>query len=1049
VYKQFFTYLLLLLCYAAPAQVGWENPVLEIDERDGLPDTYYKDFEEDEFGFIWVLTYKGVCRYDGTLLECLEHELLPEQGYSAIEYDSARKRLWITSSMGLFSYDIISQEVVKYKHALRIGIEQILALKLDAKGRIWIGTRTHLACLEEGRDSLVNVEIKVDHAYFTQAAFNEIHAIACDPVDAQKLWLVTDGGVIKYLIDRDEFFYASDEIGNPDNLIINEIYVSPSSQRIYFGVKKQRVRKKTKNYFIYDARQNKPFGSLYIDENWDNRKITSYQDSLIIFSLSSGLVIYNENLNKVKKKLVTDADGSSLYRVDFVDSRDNIWSGTADGVKMYKSNGTNGRSFYYQSSFPDWFHIVGNYMYEDAAEKKLYLPVFGGEGLYAFDLENETWQTYPIRSNKKGEVLKTDFTSVFSYDGKIRMLGHSGFYDLDEKRGKVVKSTLEFEGLRNRSKGLMASDGFYWTVTINGVYKINLKEQDYVKYIEEIHFCEMLTGETHFLEDERSNIWIGGMCSGFDMYDRERDRFYSFDTSPWTGDGSVTSFSEKDGVLWALTDNGVILQVDITKPEEGFSAVIDLKKQVAEGMITLVNDSDFNEEYFLSGCLDHQGNFWFFNKKGLYCYQPEIQEMELFHADVGIEVNDPSMNVFTANFLKMLSDGRMVYSTRKGICIFHPEQLTNRKEAPLPYITSLSVNNKKIKADSGSYFKINYELAANENFIGIDFSALAFSNPFEIKYNYMLEGVDEEWKDPGDKRFISYTELRGGQYKFYLKAADVTGLWSKHAVEIELNIDKYWYHTSWARGLFLALLIFTIGYIYVNRLRRAVEKEQIKTQYEKELAELKMQALTAQMNPHFIFNSLNSIDYYIIKNDTRKASQYLNRFSKLMRLILKNSRSNYVSLRDDLEALKLYLEIEALRFDHKFEYKIEVDEHIDLDYIKIPPMLVQPYVENAIWHGLLHQRENGKIIVKYAFDQTNEIIKCTIKDNGIGRKKSFELKSNNHQKDNRKSFGMNITKDKIEVINYLHELNAAVEVIDLYDQEDVSAGTMVELNIPV
>ena len=476
-YKQLFTYLLLLLYYAAPAQISWETPVLKIDERDGLPDTYYKDFEEDEFGFIWVVTYKGVCRYDGTLLECLEHEQLPEEGYSAIEYDSARNRLWIASGTGLFSYDLISQEVVKYKHALGMGAQQTLALTLDAKGRVWVGTRTHLAYLDIGQDSLVNVNVMVDHPKFPQASFNEIHAIASDPVNDQKLWLVTDGGVVKYLVDQNAFFYASDEIGNPENLIINEIFVSASSQRIYFGVKKQRVRKKTRNYFIYDARQNKPVRSLYFDENWDNRKITAYQDSLIIFSMSSGIVIYDENLNKVKKKLVTDANGSSLYRIDFVDSRDHIWSGTAEGVKMYKSNSTNGRSFYYQSSFPDWFHIVSNYIYEDPVNRKLYLPVFGGEGLYVFDLEEETWQTYPIKISKEDEILKTDFSSVFYYEGKIRMLGHSGFYDLDEAQGQVLKSALEFEGLRNRSKGLVASDGSYWAITINGVCKINLKEQ--------------------------------------------------------------------------------------------------------------------------------------------------------------------------------------------------------------------------------------------------------------------------------------------------------------------------------------------------------------------------------------------------------------------------------------------------------------------------------------------------------------------------------------------------------------------------------------------
>ena len=1048
-YKQLFIYLALLLSYAAPAQVSWENPILEIEEHDGLPDTYYQDFEEDEFGFIWILTYKGVCRYDGTLLECLDDELLPEQGYSAIEYDAFRKKMWITSSGGLYSYDIISQEVHKYEDELGMGAEQILTLKLDRKGRVWVGTRTHLALLDIGSDSLVNVQVKVDHPRFPQIVFNEIHALACDPADDEKIWMVTDGGVIKYQVDRNQFTYASEEIGNSENLIINEIYVSEQSRRLYFGVKKQRVRKKSKNYFIYDAQKNKPVRDLFFDENWDNRKITSYQDSLILFSLSSGVVIYNEKQDKVKKKLTSETDGSSLYRVDFVDSRDHIWSGTSEGVKMYKSNSANGRSFYYQSAFPDWYHIVANYMHEDTVNDKLYLPVFGGEGLYAFDLNEERWEAYPIRSDKKEEILKTDFSAAFSYKDRIRVLGNSGFYDFDEKERDVVHSELEFEDLRNRSRGIMASDGSYWAITALGVFRIDLEKQSFKKYLEQIYFCEMLSGEVQFLEDVNKNIWIGGMCGGFNLYDVQKDQFYSFDISPWVGEGGITSFSEKDGILWTLCENGMIFQVDIAAPEKGITTVIDLRKQIAEGQIQLLNDSAFEGDYYLSGCLDRQGNFWFFNKKGLYCYRPITQELELFHSDVGIEVNDPSMNVFTANFLKLLSDGRMVFSTRKGICIFDPGQLTNVKEAPFPYITSLSVNNKKIESDSGSYFKVSYELAANENFIGIDFSALAFSKPFGIKYNYMMEGVDEEWKDPGEKRFITYTKLEGGEYKFYLKAADIAGLWSKHAVQIELNIDKYWYNTTWARGLFLSLLIFAVCYTYFNRMSRAVEKEQLKAQYEKELAELKMQALTAQMNPHFIFNSLNSIDYYIIKNDTRKASQYLNRFSMLMRLILKNSRSNYVSLRDDLDALKLYLEIEALRFDHKFEYEIQVEDSIDQDYIKIPPMLIQPYVENSIWHGLLHQREDGKIIVKYALDQTNEIIKCTITDNGIGRKKSFELKNGNKDKNNRKSFGMNITRDKIEVINYLHDLNADVEIIDLYDPQDVSAGTMVELNIPV
>ncbi len=238
-------------------------------------------------------------------------------------------------------------------------------------------------------------------------------------------------------------------------------------------------------------------------------------------------------------------------------------------------------------------------------------------------------------------------------------------------------------------------------------------------------------------------------------------------------------------------------------------------------------------------------------------------------------------------------------------------------------------------------------------------------------------------------------------------------------------------------------------FTYFIRLNQAIEKEHVKFQYERDLAELKMQALTAQMNPHFIFNSLNSIDYYIIKNDTKKASNYLNRFSRLMRLILKNSRSNYISLKDDVDALKLYLEIEALRFNHQFEYEININDQIDTDYIKIPPMLIQPYVENSIWHGLLHKRVQGKIVIEFDLDDQNGLIKCTIRDNGIGRKKSMEAKAKKGLDKQRKSFGMNITKDKIEAINFLHDINTEVKITDLYDQQNEGIGTQVELSIPI
>ncbi len=199
------------------------------------------------------------------------------------------------------------------------------------------------------------------------------------------------------------------------------------------------------------------------------------------------------------------------------------------------------------------------------------------------------------------------------------------------------------------------------------------------------------------------------------------------------------------------------------------------------------------------------------------------------------------------------------------------------------------------------------------------------------------------------------------------------------------------------------------------------------------------------MNPHFLFNCLNSIDHYIIKNETRKASEYLNSFSRLIRLILQNSRSNYVNLKDELETLSLYMEMESLRFNHRFDYEIRVDPGLDLREIEIPPMLIQPFVENAIWHGLMHKAGKGKVALDISKEGSS--LMCAIQDDGIGRQKVAELKRG--VSSSKKSMGMNITQDRIDTINKIYETNTAVHIVDLKDEKGEAAGTRVELLIPV
>lgn len=224
------------------------------------------------------------------------------------------------------------------------------------------------------------------------------------------------------------------------------------------------------------------------------------------------------------------------------------------------------------------------------------------------------------------------------------------------------------------------------------------------------------------------------------------------------------------------------------------------------------------------------------------------------------------------------------------------------------------------------------------------------------------------------------------------------------------------------------------------------QAQQILMSTQQKMNEVEMQALRAQMNPHFIFNCLNSINRYIVKSEQVTASLYLTKFAKLIRLILDNSNSKNVNLTNELEALKLYIEMEALRFDKKFSYEIKVAPGLGTDCVELPPLIIQPYVENAIWHGLLHKENHGHLSIAVSME-TEGMLQCIIEDNGVGRQKAQELKSKTAT--SRKSLGMQLTENRLSLLNNHAQLNASVEIIDLQNGNGGGAGTRVILKIPV
>ncbi len=236
----------------------------------------------------------------------------------------------------------------------------------------------------------------------------------------------------------------------------------------------------------------------------------------------------------------------------------------------------------------------------------------------------------------------------------------------------------------------------------------------------------------------------------------------------------------------------------------------------------------------------------------------------------------------------------------------------------------------------------------------------------------------------------------------------------------------------------------------VKRLKEAARMHDENLLLKQKASELGMQLLRTQMNPHFIFNSLNSINRFILQNNRQEASEYLTKFSKLIRLILQNSQASLISLESELESLELYLDLESLRFDYRFDYKISISK--DIYSLKVPPLIIQPFAENAIWHGLMHmpvgevgKEEKGHLNIEIF--QQNDFLFFRIIDNGIGRKKAAELKSKTAIKQN--SMGLQITAERIVMIQNKKENESPVMINDLVNADGTAAGTEVIIKMPV
>ena len=273
----------------------------------------------------------------------------------------------------------------------------------------------------------------------------------------------------------------------------------------------------------------------------------------------------------------------------------------------------------------------------------------------------------------------------------------------------------------------------------------------------------------------------------------------------------------------------------------------------------------------------------------------------------------------------------------------------------------------------------------------------------------------------------------------------IIGIYGSFIILTSTGLEKYLPHWFIDNMLFFILFIDGILFIFALTVRdRQLAIEKIRLEQQSTMSELK--ALRAQMNPHFIFNCLNAIKSYTLNNNTEGANFYLTKFSKLMRQVLENSRNEKITLSNELETLTLYMDMERLRAGDKFDYKIEIADDIEMDFVEVPPMLIQPYVENAIWHGLMHKEGIGTVSVILNQKEDKYLI-INIIDNGIGRKQAAALKSKTVMR--HKSFGMKITAERLDIIREMYNIETTLSIEDLKNADGSVEGTKVTLEIPL
>jgi hypothetical protein len=464
------------------------------------------------------------------------------------------------------------------------------------------------------------------------------------------------------------------------------------------------------------------------------------------------------------------------------------------------------------------------------------------------------------------------------------------------------------------------------------------------------------------------------------------------------------------GTMWMATRGAGVLYLGKNKHIRQFSSRDGLASDICRSLF-----------------IDKENLVWVATNHGISCIDPGNKKNTIRNFGIaGDLLGEVNSITRTGNTLWA--------GTGQGLIAFDAHLIFSSSADPPVHLVSVGINGKNFPGMS-----MPPDLKYDENSISFSFVGLSYKAHGNIRYRYRLEGLETDWTITTATQ-IHYAKLPPGNYRFEVTVIRTDGTAGTHIASVNFTIATPFWKTWWF--ITICSVIFCVTVLLLFRYRLKLERDRSKTANRITLLELS--ALRAQMNPHFIFNAMNSIQHFILDNDKLSAQKYLSQFSRLIRSVLENSRQSTITLDQEIEALKLYTGLEKLRASRPFTVAIETDENLKAEVLRIPPLIIQPYVENAILHGLMPLRDkDGHLSI--TFRMVGDLLECVIDDNGVGRQKA-KLRSQN---DVHHSVGLSITGRRIEILNQDNKETIGVTIEDKISEKGEPAGTRVIVLIPV